>query len=82
MLHETIRNDDFLAQHSVATLLQHCFQWFRHPFNIAVLCCAKNGHCESSRVKAPLVYADSGIKVKAKGTQAAMAKPSDHRFSG
>ena len=24
MLHGTIRNDDFLAQHSVATLFQHC----------------------------------------------------------
>ena len=26
MLHETIRNDDLLAQHSVATLLRHCFE--------------------------------------------------------
>ena len=48
MLHETIRDDDFLAQHSVvATLLQHCS-------NIATLCCAKNRRCESSRVTSPL----------------------------
>ena len=26
MLHGTIRNDDFYAQHSVATLLRHCFE--------------------------------------------------------
>ena len=26
MLHETIRSDDFLAQHSVTTLLRDCFE--------------------------------------------------------
>ena len=43
----------FLAQHSVATLLQHCFEWSQHCSNIAKLCCAKNCRCESSRVKSP-----------------------------
>ena len=50
-LHETIRNDDlFLAQHSVAALLQHCFEWLQHCSNIVALFCAKNRRCESSRV--------------------------------
>ena len=31
----------FLAQHSVATLLRHCFEWLQHCFNIAALFCAK-----------------------------------------
>ena len=48
MLHETI-----LAKHSVATLLQHCFEWFQHCSNIATLCWAKNRRCESSRVTSP-----------------------------
>ena len=43
-----------LAQHSVATLLRHCFEWFQHCSNIATLCCAKNRRCESSRVTSPL----------------------------
>ena len=44
----------FLAQHSVATLLRHCFEWLQHCSNIATLCCAKNRRCESSRVTLPL----------------------------
>ena len=40
----------FLAQHSVATLLRHCFEWLQHCSNIAAQCCAKNRRCESSRV--------------------------------
>ena len=51
MLHETIRN---LAQNSVVTLLQHCFEWLQHCSNIATLCCANNRRCESSRVTSPL----------------------------
>ena len=43
----------FLAQHSVATLLRHCFEWLQHCSNIATLCCAKNRSCESSRVTSP-----------------------------
>ena len=49
-----IKRDDsqrrFLAQHSFATLLQHCFEWQQHCSNIATLFCAKNRRCESSRV--------------------------------
>ena len=41
----------FVAQHSVATLLRHCFEWLQHCPNIAAMCCAKNRRCESSRVK-------------------------------
>ena len=40
----------FLAQHSIATLLRHCFEYLQHYSNIATLCCAKNRRCESSRV--------------------------------
>ena len=40
----------FLARHSVATL----FEWLQHCSSIATLCCAKNRHCESSRVTSPL----------------------------
>ena len=43
----------FFAQHSVATLLRHYFEWLQHCFSIAKLCCVKNRHCESSRVKSP-----------------------------
>ena len=43
----------FLAQHSVATLLQHCFEELQHCSNIATWCCAKNRHCESSHVTSP-----------------------------
>ena len=43
----------FLAQHSVATLLRHCFEWSQHCSNIAALCCAKNRRCESSRAPWP-----------------------------
>ena len=44
----------FLAQHSVATLLRHCFEWLQHCSSIATLCCSKNRRCESSRVTSPL----------------------------
>ena len=27
----------YLAQHSIATLLRHCFEWLQHCSNIAVL---------------------------------------------
>ena len=40
----------FLTQHSVATLLRHCFEWLQHWSSIATLYCAKNRRCESSRV--------------------------------
>ena len=40
----------FLAQHSVATLLRHCFEWLQHSSNTATLRCAKNRRCKSSRV--------------------------------
>ena len=53
MLHQTIRNDDFLAQHSVATSLLHYFEWLQHCSNIATLCCSKNSRCESSRITSP-----------------------------
>ena len=34
--------------------LQHCFEWLKHGFSIATLCCAKNRRCELSRVTSPL----------------------------
>ena len=43
----------FLAQHRVATLLRHCFEWLQHCSNIGTLCCAINHRCESSRVTSP-----------------------------
>ena len=43
-----VRRDDsqrrFLAQHSVGTLLRHCFEWLQHRSSIATLCCAKGGY--------------------------------------
>ena len=45
----------FLAQHSVAILLRHCFEWLKHCSNIATLCYAKNRRYESSRVTSPLM---------------------------
>ena len=53
MLHETIRNDYFLVQQSVATLLRHSFEKFQHCSNIVKLCCTKNRRCESPRVTSP-----------------------------
>ena len=44
-----ICNNDFLAQHIVATLLGHCFEWLQHCSSNATLCCAKNRSYESSR---------------------------------
>ena len=43
----------FLAQHSVATLLRHCFEWLQLCSSIATLCCAKNRRCESSLAAKP-----------------------------
>ena len=40
----------FVAQHSVPTLLRHCFEWLQHCSSIATLSCAENRRCESSRV--------------------------------
>ena len=37
-------------QYSVAKLLRHWFIWLQHCSNIAMLCCAKNRRCKSSRV--------------------------------
>ena len=49
----------FLARHSVATLLRHCFERLQHCSSIATLCCAKNCRCRSSRVTSPLSNNDS-----------------------
>ena len=54
MLHGTIRNDDFLAQHSVAMLKQCCNSSKQRRNNVATLCCAKNRRCVSSHVTSPL----------------------------
>ena len=43
----------FSAQHSVATLLRHCFEWLQHCSSIATMSCAKNRCCESSGVASP-----------------------------
>ena len=45
----------FLAQHSVAMLEQCCNPSKQCGNNVAMLCCAKNHRCESSRVKSPYV---------------------------
>ena len=63
MLHKTICNDDFLAQHSVTTLLRHRFERMQHCSNILTLRCNKNRRCESSRVTSPL----SSLAIFAKG---------------
>ena len=42
---DVTRNDSqqqFLAQHSITALLQHCFKWLQHCSNTATLCCAEN----------------------------------------
>ena len=43
----------FLARHSVATLLRHCFEWLQHCSNIVTQCYAENRRCELSRVTSP-----------------------------
>ena len=43
----------FSAQHSVTTLLRHCFEWLQHCCSIATMSCAKNRCCESSGVTSP-----------------------------
>ena len=49
------RQQRFLAHHSIATLLWHCFKWSQHWSNIATVCCTKNRCSESSRsVTSPL----------------------------
>ena len=53
MFFETIRNDDFSRNASLATWLRHCFEWLQHCSNTPTLCCAKNCRCESSRVTSP-----------------------------
>ena len=47
-----------MLQHSLATLLRHCFEWLQHCSSIATLCCTKNRLCESSRVTLPLALHD------------------------
>ena len=44
----------FLAQHNIATLLQHCFEELQHCSNIATRCSAKNCLCKLSRLTSPL----------------------------
>ena len=39
--------------YSAATLLQYCFEWLQHCFNIATLCCAKNRRCKVCSVTSP-----------------------------
>ena len=43
----------FLAQHSVATMLRHCFEWLQHCSNIAAPFGAKNCRCQLSCVTSP-----------------------------
>ena len=43
----------FLAQHSVITLLRHCFERLQHCSNVWTLCCTKNRRYESSRLTSP-----------------------------
>ena len=43
----------FLAQNSVAMLVQCCNNAKQHRNNVATLCCAKNLRCESSRLTSP-----------------------------
>ena len=50
MLKEYDSQRRFLAQHSIALLLRHFFEWLQHCSSIAMLCCAKNRCCESSCV--------------------------------
>ena len=47
---EVTRDDCNDAQHSVAALLQHCFEWSQHCSSIATLRCSKNSRRESSCV--------------------------------
>ena len=58
ILRDVTRDDSqrpFLAQHSVSTLLRHCFEWLQYCSSIATLCCAKNRRCKSSSVTSPLI---------------------------
>ena len=44
----------FSRQHSVA-MLEQCGNYSKqYRSNVATLCCAKNRHCESSRLTSPL----------------------------
>ena len=57
MLHEVDSQRRFLAQHSVASLLRHCFEWLQHCSDITTLCCAINRRRESSRATSPFKVA-------------------------
>ena len=59
-----------LAQHSVATLLLHCFEYAQHCSNITTLCCAKNRRCESFRVTSSLTMYFQ-LKRRVRGTGSA-----------
>ena len=52
-----------LAQHSVAILLRHCFEWLQHCSTITTLCRAKSRCCESSHVASRLLIQDVGFCV-------------------
>ena len=52
-----------LAQHSVAVLLRHCFEWLQHCSSIATLYWTKSRLCESSRVASPLLIQQVGVCV-------------------
>ena len=56
--YDDVTRDDsqrrFLGQHSVAMLEQCCNHSKQCRNNVAMMCCAKNRSCESSRVTSPL----------------------------
>ena len=56
----------FLAHHSVATLLRHCFEWLQHCSDIATPCCAKNRRCESG-VQCNITVSPSSAEILALG---------------
>ena len=56
MIHGTIRNDDSVAQRSVAMLDQCCDHSKQCRDNVATLCCAKNRRCESSLVTCNVTF--------------------------
>jgi len=64
----------FLAQHSVATLLPHGFEWLQHCSNIAMLCCAKNRRCQSSCVTSPEATTTATATKTAKKQQVQIGK--------
>ena len=65
MLHDTISQRRFLAQHSVAILLWHCFEWLQHCSNIATLCWAKNSRCHAivpCNITLSFLFLSQGLK--------------------